>query len=188
MQYLIIINGPSGSGKTHLGQFLAKGLRLPYLSKDGIKELLFNHLGWNDRKWSNKLGATSFEILFYILESQLKSGISCIVETAFLPEFHTIRFLEFIEQYQLKVIQVFCTANGTTLLSRFKQRIESGERHPGHADHLITDNQFKEMLNSSKYGELEIGGSLYRFDTTDLATTSYDTLVNAVKSLMNPIY
>ena len=48
MLYLIIINGPPGSGKTHLGRFLARELWLPYFSKDGVKELLFDSLGWSD--------------------------------------------------------------------------------------------------------------------------------------------
>ena len=45
---LIIINGAPCTGKTTLGRKLAKQLRLPFLSKDGIKEVLFDTLGWED--------------------------------------------------------------------------------------------------------------------------------------------
>ena len=42
---LIIINGAPCTGKTTLGRKLAKQLCLPFLSKDGIKEVLFDTLG-----------------------------------------------------------------------------------------------------------------------------------------------
>ncbi len=48
---LIIINGAPCTGKTTLGRKLAKQLRLPFLSKDGIKEVLFDTLGWEDKEF-----------------------------------------------------------------------------------------------------------------------------------------
>lgn len=42
---LIVIGGYSGSGKTTLAQGLARALSLPLLSKDVIKETLFDSLG-----------------------------------------------------------------------------------------------------------------------------------------------
>jgi len=52
---LIIISGPPGTGKTTLGKRMANELHLPFVNKDSIKELLFDHLGWHDRAWSRKL-------------------------------------------------------------------------------------------------------------------------------------
>lgn len=47
---LIIITGLPGTGKTTLGRKLAEEFRLPFISKDDIKEFLFDNLGWKDRE------------------------------------------------------------------------------------------------------------------------------------------
>ena len=53
--YFVIITGPPASGKTSLGIKLVTELKLPFIFKDGIKELLFDSLGWKDRDWSKNL-------------------------------------------------------------------------------------------------------------------------------------
>ncbi len=67
---LIIIAGPACTGKTTLGKHLAQELRLPFIHKDGIKELLFDYIGWGDRAWTRKLGRATIEILFYSISHE----------------------------------------------------------------------------------------------------------------------
>ena len=55
--WLIIIWGLPCTGKTTLGPWLAKELGLPFVHKDGIKESLFESLGWKDRAWSKQLSS-----------------------------------------------------------------------------------------------------------------------------------
>ena len=75
---LIIISGPPATGKTTLGRLIAKKFRLPFLSKDDIKHILFDSLGWSDREWSKKLGGASFELTSYFMEILLQTGQSFI--------------------------------------------------------------------------------------------------------------
>ncbi len=63
-------------------------LDLPLVSKDTIKEILFDTLGWRDREWSKKLGHASFELLFHFVESHLGAHRSLVVETAFIQVPH----------------------------------------------------------------------------------------------------
>src|SRR5579884_2907042 len=116
---LIIISGPPGTGKTTLGKRLAKELSLPFIHKDGIKELLFDKLGWSDRAWSKTLGIASYALLFYFLETQLSAGRSCIVESNFHADFDTERFLALKAQYDFEPLQICCMADGEVVFQRF---------------------------------------------------------------------
>lgn len=179
--FLIIVHGAPGTGKTILARRLAQDLRLPLISKDDIKEILFDILGWQDRAWSQKLGHASSELLFHLLEGQFQAGASLIVETAFIPQFHTPRFLELKAQYEVESCQIFCKTEEQTLVERFMQRARSAERHPGHVDHLITETQVREILQGDRYGLLEIGGVVFELDTTNFSRVDYETLLEAIK-------
>ena len=84
---LVIVTGLPCTGKTTLVQKIAAELRLPLITKDGIKERLFDSLGWSDREWSKKLGKATFDLLFYFIEVELRAGHSLIAEARFFPEY-----------------------------------------------------------------------------------------------------
>ena len=182
--FFAIVTGPPGAGKSRLAEYLARELCLPLISKDGIKEILFDTLGWHDREWSKKLGHASFELMFHILESHLEAQNPLIMETAFIPEFHTARFLELKERYDFGFIQVYCTADDAILFERFRARATSGERHPGHVDHLATEKRFVETLRAGRWDILDIGGSLLRVDTTDWTEVDRESLAEAVTAIL----
>ena len=158
-----------------------------YISKDELKELLFENLGWSTREWSMKLGRTSYELLFQILQTQLESGLSCIVETAFIPEYHTKRFLDIINKYNIHTVQIFCNADISVLYKRFTERSETSERHPGHVDHLVTVDEFEKMIKGNKYGKLDLGASVIDINTTDFKKVNYENLIDKLRLIMNPV-
>ena len=177
---LIIITGPTCTGKTTLGKHLARELHLPFVTKDGIKELLFDNLGWKDREWSKKLGKATYPILYYFVESLLAAGCSHIVESNFSAEFSTEKFFELKKQYGFEPFQIQCVSNGEVLFQRFKERSESGERHPGHRDHLNYE-EFKAGLLKGRDEPLDIGGTLVEVDTTDFGAIDYKKLIEMIQ-------
>ncbi|MEI6044137.1 MAG: AAA family ATPase [Chloroflexota bacterium] len=185
MPILIIISGPPASGKTYLGQRIAHNLQLPFFNKDGIKELLFDNLGWSDAVWSRKLNAASLDILYYFVAVQLAVGRTQIVESNFKPELDTARFLALQEQYPCEFVQIQCVTEGEVLLERFRQRAKIG-RHPGHVDHEI-ESYLQPLLLRGRHGKLEIGGSLFEVDTTDFAKIDYAGLFQAISAIINRI-
>jgi predicted kinase len=60
----VLVSGLPGSGKTTLAAPLASALRWPLLSKDVIKEVLWDVLGGGDREYSASLGGAAQEVLF----------------------------------------------------------------------------------------------------------------------------
>ena len=78
----VLVVGSPGSGKTTLGRRIADDLRFPFLNKDGIKESLFDNLGWSDREWSKRLGVASYAILYDQIEAHLRVGAPLVVAGA----------------------------------------------------------------------------------------------------------
>ena len=181
---LVIVSGPPCSGKTTLARWLAQELALPLITKDAIKELLFDNLGWSDRAWSNKLGRATYPLVYYFVESQLAAGRSFIVESNFEPQFATSVFAELKHKYPFEPFQVQCHADGALLVKRFKERSESGARHPGHVDPLIYDEVGRVLLKG-KLASLDIGGTVVEVDTTDFEKIDYSGLLNKIRLHLN---
>lgn len=177
----IIVTGPPGTGKTTLGQRVAEEFRLPFINKDGIKELLFDTLGWSDREWSKRLGVATYAILYHILEAELKAGASLVVESNFHPTYDNKKFADLRRRYDFDTFQVQCVADGDVLYERFKARSESGNRHPGHQDEMNLQ-EFEEILRRGRHDPLDIGGETYEIDMTDLDAIDHDGLFAAIRA------
>ena len=177
--FVLIVTGPPSSGKTTLGRRIADDIRLPFLNKDGIKELLFDTLGWSDRAWSKRLGAATYEILFHIVEAQLHAGASLVVESNFHPTYHNETFISLQKVYRFAAFQIRCVADGDVLFARFKARAESGERHPGHVE-ALNYGEFEELLRRGRDDTLDIEGEIYELDMTDFDAIDYDGLMTAI--------
>jgi predicted kinase len=77
---LVLVTGPPGGGKTALAAPLARGLGLPLLSKDELKESLFDSLGTGDPEWSRRLGRAAVALLFVVAARELEAGRSLVLE------------------------------------------------------------------------------------------------------------
>jgi predicted kinase len=180
---LVIVTGPPCAGKTTLGRQIAHELNLPFLNKDGIKESLFDTLGNRDREWSKQLGRASSELLWRFVEALLAAGQSLVIESNFDPTFAVPRLLTLQTQLDFESLQIQCGATDDVLLQRFRSRAESGERHPGHVDHLNYD-EFTSTLFSDRNYTLAIGGSVIEVDTTNFLQIDYQGLIITIRSAL----
>ncbi len=177
---VIIVSGLPATGKTTLARRLADDLNLPLVTKDEIKERLFDKLGWSDREWSQRLGVATFALLYYFIEVQLKAGRSFIAEANFRPDRDNPPFRELKSRYDFQPIQIVCVTEGEKLLERYRARGESGQRHPGHVDHLTYDELGAQLLKG-RQEPLDLGGLAFEVDTTDYAKVDYESLLQAVR-------
>jgi predicted kinase len=180
---LIIVSGPPCSGKTTLARRLAAELHLPFVYKDGIKELLFDHLGCSDLDQSKLLSRVSYDLMYYFVEAQLQVGGSLVVEGNFKPESETGKFLALKAKYGFIPFQIQCRTDGPVLLERFRKRAASPERHPGHLDSL-NETHLSEILARGRHDPLPVGGRIFEIDTTDLDAIDYPGLYAALKELV----
>lgn len=180
---LIIVSGPSSTGKTTLAQQISQKFNLPLITKDNIKEILFDDLGWSDRQWSQKLGTASYSLIHYFLDSLMPFRSSLIIESNFKAEFETKHLLSRIKKFNYFPIQIMCQADGQILLKRFKTRSESGQRHPGHCDTTNYD-EFKDLLLKGKFKPMKIGGEVVIFDSTNLDKLDYQSVFNKISQFL----
>jgi predicted kinase len=131
---LLVVTGLPCSGKTTVARRLADDLGLPLLTKDDIKERLFDTLGWSDRDWSRKLGGATYEILYYSVEAMLAGGASLIAESNFPPVTAGDRLAEIRGRHPFRLGIVECVARADLLKARWARRAQVKTRHPGHND------------------------------------------------------
>ena len=180
---VIIITGRPTAGKSTLAKWLSQELKLPLVSKDKIREGLFDRLGWKDRKRAQLLGKASVDMMFYFARAELEAGHSIIVDNSFYPPISNPRFKALKEECSAESIQIVCDSDRETLFQRFKSRADSGSRHPGHGDHDVLEELFVYLSDTSSQ-ILEIGGSVIEVDTTDFAKVDYQEILKQVNALL----
>jgi hypothetical protein len=160
---------------------------MPFLYKDGIKETLFDILGWNDREWSRKLGVATYALLFHLLEMELTAGRSLVVESNFDAQRAGPRFLALRERYSFRPVQICCVAEGAVLLERCRSRATSDQRHPGHDDlgHMA---EFEPVLLRGRLDPLPLDGPIIEVDTTDLAQVDAEAITREVVTKLGEEY
>jgi len=178
---LLIVNGSAASGKTTLAHQLGSMFRLPVLSRDLIKESLMDALGSPDRAQSRELGAASYTVLYALIEQLLKANLSLIVESNFShgkSEPELIRVAG-----NARIGQIHCLTSHEEVFRRYRERAESGTRHPGHHDtdpETIADLEIS--LRGGRHEPLMLNAPLLVVDTTNGYRPGIDEIVAFAKN------
>ena len=180
---LIIMTGRPAAGKSTIAKRLSQDLEVPLISKDGIREVLLDRLGCKDRPWAQLLGKASIDLMFYFACAEFEVGRSIILDNAFNPTLSNPRFQALKADYNADSIQVVCNSDSEILFQRFKTRVESGNRHPGHREEYAF-GQLRESLSKEESPVLDIGGEVTEVDTTDFARIDYQEILKKVKSFL----
>ncbi|MCL2515550.1 MAG: ATP-binding protein [Microbacteriaceae bacterium] len=160
--YVVLVLGRPASGKSTISAEIARRWSLPLVSKDALKEILFDSLGVGDRAWSVKLGRASFALLDHVIELQLRTGLPFVVDAAYSAEFEEAKFQRWQSRYGFTAVQVHCTASPDELLRRYRRRATDGTRHPGHGDAESLD-EFRASLNDGRTETLSLSGPTLKY-------------------------
>lgn len=182
---MIIITGELASGKTSYGRRISEKLKIPFYSKDVIKEILFDSIDDENMSYEvkRKIGASSYAVLYHIIEQQMKVGRPLIIESNFGKEAVPI-IKDMLSNYQYKSITVRFGGDLNVLHERFLKREYSDERHIGLKSHGKFDSFEKFKETSVKAKEFKIDDNEIYVDTTDFDKVDFDELVSNIKSYM----
>lgn len=143
--YCILVTGIPAAGKSTIAEVISKKLKLPVISKDIIKELLFDNVGFHSRAEKVNLGIASMEIMYYAAGQLMKTGQPFILENNFeYSSKYGIKNL--IEKYQYSALTITLTGDYKVIYQRFLERENSPDRHRGH----VVNDCYPEKMNNLK--------------------------------------
>jgi len=126
---IVIVSGPPGAGKTTLARPLARALGFALLSKDDIKEPLYDALGGRrgDLEASRRIGAASWEVMWALAPHLPR----LVLEANFHPNSDYER--DRLKALPGEIIEVYCRCPPAEVVRRFKARAARPEHHAAHA-------------------------------------------------------
>ena len=155
---IVLVCGPPGAGKTTLARPLARALGFALLSKDDIKEPLFDALGpgRRDAAATKRLGAASWEILW-----ALAPHLPRLVLEA---NFHWDSDYERgkIAALGSQIVEVYCRCPSEEVVRRFAARAARSNHHIAHYGGAISEadvtTQFGRPLGIGIVMEVDTSG------------------------------
>ena len=196
--YCILVTGIPAAGKSTMAEVMSKRLKLPVISKDTVKELLFDNVGFQSRAEKVKLGIASMEIMYYIAGQLMKAGQPFILENNFeYSSEYGIKNL--LENYQYSALTITLTGDYKVIYQRFLERENSPDRHRGHVvndcypekkeDNLktlkaktISYENFVRGIEQRGFDAFCVDGRQIKVDTTDFSRINMEELFSRIEA------
>lgn len=158
---LVVVTGPPASGKSTIARELARELGMPFVSKDDLKERLYETFG-SDDELQPAIDGAALAILFSVARGNLDAGVDVLVESNFDAETDTSLFRDL----GARVVQIHCGGDPGRLVSAFAERARNGRRHPGHEDEPADAGEVRRKIEAGCWDPLDLPGELIEVDVT----------------------
>ncbi len=176
--FVVVITGAPGAGKTTLGWELSRSLHVPFLSRDDIKTGLHVTHRSNDPTEVWRFSESAFNLFFAVTHRLLAAKVSVVIEAAF----HADRATESLEELAAlaTVLHIPMSTPTDVSLLRYRERAESGSRHPAHND-LHFAAAMEDGTKDLGVYEVVLPHSSLRVDATDGWNPPIEEIVEFVK-------
>jgi predicted kinase len=163
---LIVVTGSPATGKTTIAESLAERMHLPLLTKDAIKEEIYDSLEDAEPSDSHRIGFVAIQLMHSWAKRLLEKDVSLVLESNFKRSLSVDDLRELFALSRPVIVQ--CTAPVDEVIKRYVERSEEGERHPVHDD----ANHVDELRKDLERGEYDLRGLEVPSVTID--TSSWD--------------
>ena len=198
VMYCILVTGIPAAGKSTMADFLGERLKLPIISKDSIKELLFDTVGFESREEKVRLGAASMDIMYYVAKQLMKVGQPFILENNF-ENSSKAGLTSILKDYKYSALTVTLTGEYKTIYQRFLERNVSPDRHRGHVVNDCYPEKKERSIEELKAASIRYEDYLYGIehrgfdafcaegeqiivDTTDFAKVNLEELLGKIQA------
>ena len=178
-----------------MAEALSERLKLPVISKDAIKELLFDNVGFKSREEKVNLGIAGMRIMYYAAGQLMKARLPFILENNFESSEHGIKDL--IEKYRYSALTVTLTGDYRAIYRRFLERESSPGRHRGHVVNdcypekkenllktpkakMISYDSFVRGIEQRGFDAFRVDGRQIKVDTTDFSKIDMEKLFSQI--------
>jgi len=192
----ILVAGAPASGKSTIAKKLGGQLGLPVISKDEIKEGLFDDIGFRSREEKVRLGEAAMHLMYDFAGRVLSCGQSVILENNF--EHASLGGLEeLVQKCGCTLLTVRLTGDLRVFYERFCARNESPERHRGH---VVNDSypeqgsakpvppmafeHFADGVRRRGMCDFDPGGAMIDVDMTDPGRVDIAAIVRKIRAYM----
>lgn len=182
--FVILIAGAAATGKTSFGNWLSKELKIPFFSKDRIKEQIFDSLNENlEYEQKRKIGQASYTVMYGIMEELMKNNCCCIIESNFNKSATEV-IDKLKKEFNYKIITVKFECDYKVLHQRFLKRENSCERHKGLLANGVYDDFDKFLEAQKRASDFEFDENDIIIDTTCFKNNLYSDVMDKIKKLL----
>ena len=129
MNKLIIITGDLAAGKSTLAASLSHELNIPFFTKDSLKEIACDVIGFTNREENRHLSISAINSMFYCFSQLAQVGSDAILEANFRSE-ELAELKKLCYEYNYQAVLLVLTGDYDLLYQRFMDRLST--RHPAH--------------------------------------------------------
>lgn len=193
----ILVTGIPAAGKSTMAKYLGEQLNLPVLSKDRIKELLYDTVGFRSRAEKVRLGEASMEVMYYAAEQLMACRQPFILENNF-ENASRKGLIEILDRYSYQALTIILTGEYKTIYRRFLERDQSPDRHRGHVVNdrypepgssapreVISFEDFTAGIAARGMDTFSVNGPHILVDTTDFAQVDRGALLEGIRRFLS---
>lgn len=156
----VVVSGVAGAGKSSLARALSPRLGVVLLSKDRLKEAMYDALPVEATEQSLWLSAAAMHALY---DTAAHSPGGAVLDANWRPEADCPR----LGRLALPLVQVFCDVPPAIAQQRLLDRVASGQRHRVHRDAMDPDVLRHMVRDAAEPGTpLPLRAPVVRVDTS----------------------
>lgn len=182
MKKLLLVTGDLAAGKSTFADVLSKRYNTNVFSKDTIKEVLGDTIGFLNREENLKLSKATMELMIFFFSESVKLQKDLILES----NFHTSE-LDRLQRKALEngyeVLTLVIRGDVDLMYKRYINRMQNEKRHPVHlSTTLDVFEDFKKSAERSR-GEI-IPGNVYNISANDFSYQTDQAILERIDRFM----